>query len=556
MVKLDAKIPSGPIQSKWTDFKSDTKLVNPANKRKYHRHRRRHRPGRRVGRGDAGRTRLQRRSASASRTAPAAPTRIAAQGGINAAKNYQNDGDSVYRLFYDTIKGGDFRAARGQRPPPRRSQRQHHRPVRRPGRAVRPRVRRPPRQPLVRRRAGVAHVLLPRPDGAATAARRVPGAVPADRLRQGQDAPAHRDARPRRRRRPGARHRRPRPGHRQDRVVLGRRRRAGHGRLLQRLLPLHERGRLQRHGHLPRVQARGGVRQPVLHADSPDLHSGQRRPPVEADADERVAAQRRPRVGAEEPRPTPPSTRRPVAEGDRDYFLERIYPSFGNLAPRDVVEPAGEAGLRRGAGGGAGHAGVRGVYLDFASAIKRDTKAKVQEKYGNLFEMYERITGESGYDPPMRIYPALHYTMGGLWVDYYADVERRGAVRRRRGQLLGPRGESPRRECPHAGTRRRLLRAAVHPRQLLRRRPRRKSSRPTTPNSSAARRRCASRCKSCWPSRGRRRPSSFTAKSARSCGTTWAWRGRRRRASTPSSGFARSARSSGTTSTCRGLTRT
>ena len=106
---------------------------------------------------------------------------IAAQGGINAAKNYQGDGDSIYRLFYDTVKGGDYRSRESQRLPAGRGERRHHRPVRGPGRAVRPRVRRPPRQPLVRRRAGEPHLLRPRPDRPAAAPRRLPGAGPPGR---------------------------------------------------------------------------------------------------------------------------------------------------------------------------------------------------------------------------------------------------------------------------------------------------------------------------------------------------------------------------------------
>ena len=176
MLKLDAKVPAGPLAEKWTRFKFEAKLVNPANKRKY--------TVIVVGTGLAG--------ASAAATlaelgynvlafcfqdSPRRAHSIAAQGGINAAKNYQNDGDSVHRLFYDTIKGGDFRAREANVHRLAEVLGQHHRPVRRPGRAVRPRVRRPARQPLLRRRPGVAHLLLPRADRPATPARGVPGAV-------------------------------------------------------------------------------------------------------------------------------------------------------------------------------------------------------------------------------------------------------------------------------------------------------------------------------------------------------------------------------------------
>src|SRR5207248_8024800 len=104
-----------------------------------------------------------------------------------------------------------------------------------------------------------------------------------------------------------------------------------------------------------------------------------------------------------------------IPEQDRDYYLERMYPAYGNLAPRDIASRAAKRVCDEGRGVGPGG---RGVYLDFADAIRRLGRGKVQEKYGNLFDMYERITGENGYEQPMRIYPALHYTMGGLWVDY------------------------------------------------------------------------------------------------------------------------------------------
>jgi succinate dehydrogenase / fumarate reductase flavoprotein subunit len=104
-----------------------------------------------------------------------------------------------------------------------------------------------------------------------------------------------------------------------------------------------------------------------------------------------------------------------IPESARDYYLERLYPSFGNLAPRDIASRAAKRVCDEGKGVGPGG---RGVYLDFAAAIQRDGRPKIEEKYGNLFDMYRRITGENGYERPMRIYPALHYTMGGLWVDY------------------------------------------------------------------------------------------------------------------------------------------
>ena len=167
VMNLESKVPAGPLAEKWSRYKRDQRLINPANKAKY--------TIIVVGTGLAG--------ASAAATlaelgykvlcfcfqdSPRRAHTIAAQGGINAAKNYRNDGDSIYRLFYDTIKGGDFRSPRGERPPARGGVGQHHRPVRGPGRAVRPRIRRAARHALLRRGAAPAHLLLPRPDRAAT----------------------------------------------------------------------------------------------------------------------------------------------------------------------------------------------------------------------------------------------------------------------------------------------------------------------------------------------------------------------------------------------------
>ncbi len=152
----------------------------------------------------------------------------------------------------------------------------------------------------------------------------------------------------------------------------------------------------------------------MLHADPPDLHPGLGRAPVEADADERVAAQRRPRLGAEA-RAGDKRAPGEIPEAERDYYLERKYPSFGNLVPRDVASRSAkeQCDQRKGVG-----ATGMAVYLDFRDAIARDGEDAIRARYGNLFQMYERITGENPYRVPMRIYPAVHYTMGGLWVDY------------------------------------------------------------------------------------------------------------------------------------------
>ena len=274
-MNLDSHVPPGPLAEKWDQHKFDMKLVNPANKRKYRRHRRRHRPGRRLGR--------RRRWPSSATTS----TVFCFQDSPRRAHSHRRPGRHQRRqelperrrqrlpplLRHD--QGRRLPLARGQRLPPGPGQRQHHRPVRRPGRAVRPRVRRPARQPLVRRRAGVAHLLRPRPDRPAAAARRLPGARAARSAPATvEHAPAHRDARPRRRRRP-------RRGIVVRDLVTGeiessRRRRggAGHRRLRQRLLPVDQRQGLQRHGDLARLQARRLLRQPLLHADPSDLHPG------------------------------------------------------------------------------------------------------------------------------------------------------------------------------------------------------------------------------------------------------------------------------------------
>ena len=225
---------------------------------------------------------------------------IAAQGGINAAKNYRNDGDSIHRLFYDTVKGGDFRSREANVYPPGANQRQHHRPVRGAGRSLRARIRRVARHALVRRRAGFAHVLCARADGAAVAAGRVPGARGANRRRQREDAYAQRDAGPGGRQRQGARHRHARSLDRRDRKFRGRRGGPGDGRLRKRFLSFHQREGLQHHGDLARASPRRVFRQSLLHADSPDVHSGEQRKSVQADAHVGIAAERRARVGPEE----------------------------------------------------------------------------------------------------------------------------------------------------------------------------------------------------------------------------------------------------------------
>ena len=154
-----------------------------------------------------------------------------------------------------------------------------------------------------------------------------------------------------------------------------------------------------------------------------------------------------------------------IPEADRDYFLERRYPAFGNLVPRDVASRAIKHEVDAGRGVGPLK---NGAYLDFTESTERLGHDVIEERYGNLFEMYDRITGEDPYKLPMRIYPAVHYTMGGLWVDYNLHEQPARVVRARRGELLRPRREPARRVGAHAGPRRRLLRPPVHDRRLPR----------------------------------------------------------------------------------------
>ena len=503
----DTKAPTDvPLPELWNERKFRGRLVNPANRRKL--------TVIVVGTGLAG------GSAAATlgeqgykvksfwyQDSPRRAHSVAAQGGINAAKNYRNDGDSVHRLFYDTVKGGDFRVPREQRVPAGRGQRQHHRPGRRPGRAVRPRVRRPARQPVLRRRAGVAHVLRPRPDGPAAAARRLPGAGAADRGRQRRActrAPRCStsivvDGRAR-----GIVARDLVTG--EISTALRRRRRARHRRLRQRLLPVDQRQGLQRHGDLAGAQARRLLRQPVLHADPPDLHPGQGRLPVQAHADERVAAQRRPRLGAEGAR----RRRAPAARSPRASATTTWSASTRRSATWcRATSPRGRrrtCATRAAAWAPAGSASTwTSPTPSRGSGVRRSRR-----KYGNLFDMYAQITGEDPYQMPMRIYPAVHYTMGGLWVDYDLQSTIPGPVRDRRGELLRPRRQPAGRQRADAGAGRRLLRPAGHDQRLPGRRAVRAGRRPATRPPSRRCRTCSRRCSAARDQRHAhpRRPST------------------------------------------------
>ena len=364
-----------------------------------------------------------------------------------------------------------------------------HRPVRGAGRAVRARVRRPARQPLVRRRAGVAHVLRARADRPAAAARRVPGARAADRSRARRDVRAPRDARAGRDRRTRARRRGARHGDGRDRVARRRRGGAGDRRLRQRLLPLHVRQGLQRHGDLARLQAGRRLRQPVLHADPSHLHSRERRVPVEAHADERVAAQRRAHLGAE-------GAGRRARARQTSRRRSATTTSSACIRASATSRRATSRRARRSECATRAAASARAATASTSTSPMRSPGSGapgIEERYGNLFEMYERITGEDPYRVPMRIYPATHYTMGGLWVDYDLMSTIPGLFVHRRGELLRPRRQPARRERADAGARRRLLHPAVHDRRLpgrgaarrRRRRPRRSSA---TAEAAVARR--------------------------------------------------------------------
>ena len=418
-MKLDSKIPSGPIADKWNNHKFSTKLVNPANKRRY--------KVIVVGSGLAG--------ASAAATlgelgyqvscfcyqdSPRRAHSIAAQGGINAAKNYQNDGDSVYRLFYDTVKGGDFRA----------------------------------REANVYRLAEVSNNIIDQCAAQGVPFAREYGGLLANRSFGGAQVSRTFYAR----------------GQTGQQLLLGAysalERQIGLGTVKmynrhEMLEMVVENGRAV--GIITRNMVNGeveswgadavllctggysnvfflstnatgcnvtaayraykkgagfanpcftqihptcipqhGEQQSKLTLMSESLRNDGRVwvPAKQADAE----AIRKGKMSPND-----------VKEEDRDYYLERKYPSFGNLAPRDISSRAAKEACDDGRG--VAPTGF-GVYLDFAESIGRLGQPKIEERYGNLFEMYERITGVDAYKEPMQIYPAPHYTMGGLWVDY------------------------------------------------------------------------------------------------------------------------------------------
>jgi len=410
---LDSKIPSGPLAQKWDKHKFDLKLINPANKRKYE--------VLVVGSGLAG--------ASAAATlaelgyqvkcfcfqdSARRAHSIAAQGGVNAAKNYQNDGDSVYRLFYDTLKGGDFRAREAN------VYRLAQVSVNIIDQCVAQGV------PFAREYGGL---LSNRSFGGAQVSRTfyARGQTGQQLLLGAYQALARQVGL-------GAVKMFPRTemldlvvvnGHAKgivvrdlvsgqissyagDAVVLAT---GGYGNVF--FLSTNAKGcnvtatwRAYKKGAFfanpcytqihPTCIPVSGEHQSKLTLMSESLRN-----------DGRVWVPKR----KEDCDKAPGS----IPEDARDYYLERKYPSFGNLAPRDISSRAAKEVCDEGRGVGPGKLGV---YLDFSDAIKRLGKEKIVERYGNLFDMYEKITGENAYEVPMRIFPAVHYTMGGSWVDY------------------------------------------------------------------------------------------------------------------------------------------
>ncbi len=411
-MKLDSKIPAGPIDKKWDDFKSHAKLVNPANKRKH--------TILVVGTGLAG--------ASASATlaelgykvvtfcihdSPRRAHSIAAQGGINAAKNYPNDGDSVFRLFYDTIKGGDYRA----------------------------------REANVYRLAQVSNHIIDQCVAQGVPFAREYGGLLDNRSFGGTQVSRTFYAR----------------GQTGQQLLLGayqsmmRQVSLGHVELLPRREMLDlvvvngaARGITVRNvitGEIEQYTGDAVILATGGYGNVYYLSTNAKKSNVTASwrAHKRGAAFANPCFTQIHPTCIPVSgdyqskltlmseslrndgrvwvpkrkgDKRPpeqIPDEERDYYLERIYPSFGNLAPRDVASR--QAKFRVDEGLGVGPSG-QAVFLDFRDSIQRLGRKAIEEKYGNLFQMYEQITDENPYQRPMRIYPAVHYTMGGLWVDY------------------------------------------------------------------------------------------------------------------------------------------
>jgi len=410
--QLDARIPTGPLAQKWDKHRFEMKLVSPANKRKY--------TVVVVGSGLAGGAAAATMSelgynvkCFCFQDSPRRAHSIAAQGGINAAKNYRNDGDSIYRLFYDTIKGGDFRSREGN------VYRLSELSVNIIDQCVAQGV------PFAREYGGL---LANRSFGGAQVSRTFYA-----RGQTGQQLLLGAYQALERQISEGGVKMFPRTEMLDLVVIDGKAR----GIVTRDLVT----GAIESHVADAVVIASGGYANvfylstnaqgsnataiwraykrgaafanpcftqihPTCIPVSGDYQSKLTLMSESLRNDGRVWVPRKP-GDKRDPRQIP--------EPERDYFLERKYPSFGNLAPRDIASRAAKEVCDEGRG--VGETGL-GVYLDFADAIKRLGKDVIEERYGNLFEMYQRITDETPYDVPMRIYPAVHYTMGGLWVDY------------------------------------------------------------------------------------------------------------------------------------------
>jgi succinate dehydrogenase / fumarate reductase flavoprotein subunit len=411
-MELNSKVPGGPIEQKWDKHRFEMKLVNPANKRKY--------TVIVVGSGLAGGSTAATLSelgynvkCFCFQDSPRRAHSIAAQGGINAAKNYRNDGDSVYRLFYDTVKGGDFRSREAN------VYRLAQISVEIIDQCVAQGV------PFAREYGGL---LANRSFGGAQVSRTfyARGQTGQQLLLGAYQALEKEVAR-------GGVTMYPRTemldlvvidgrargivvrdmitgrieSHAADAVVLGT---GGYGNVFYlstnakgsnatAIWRAHKRGAAFANPCYTQIHPTcipvSGEYQSKLTLMSESLRN-----------DGRVWVPKR------EGDTRPPFE---IPEAERDYYLERRYPSFGNLAPRDIASRSAKMVCDEGRGVGPGG---RGVYLDFADAIHRVGAETIRERYGNLFEMYQRITDENPYEVPMRIYPAVHYTMGGLWVDY------------------------------------------------------------------------------------------------------------------------------------------
>ena len=409
---LKSKIPAGPISQKWTNHKFDMKLVNPANKRKY--------DIIVVGTGLAGGSAAATLAelgynvkAFSYHESPRRAHSIAAQGGINAAKNYPNDGDSIYRLFYDTIKGGDYRA----------------------------------REANVYRLAEVSNQIIDQCVAQGVPFARDYGGLLDNRSFGGAQVSRTFYAR----------------GQTGQQLLLG-----VYSALVRQMnkkkvefFPRHDMldivkidgrargiitrnlvtGEITSHSAHAVVLATGGYGN-VFYLSTNAMASNvtaswrahkqgacfanpcftQIHPtciPVASDHQSKLTLMSEslrndgrvwvPKKAGDKRDPSN------ITEDERDYYLERLYPSFGNLVPRDVASRRAKEVCDSGHGVGSTKLAV---YLDFADVINRNGKDWVSQKYGNLFAMYQQIAGENPYETPMKIYPAVHYTMGGLWVDY------------------------------------------------------------------------------------------------------------------------------------------